>query len=47
MNKWRIACFHQGQEQASYDRQFGIMVNSRGGLCLLGYAYPNMRLEPQ
>jgi len=23
------------------------MVNSLGGLCLLGYAYKKMRLEPQ
>jgi len=35
------------RETASYDSQFGIMVNRSSGLCLLGYAYRYMRLKPQ
>jgi hypothetical protein len=38
--------FGARRETAFYDSLFGIMVNRSSGVCLLGYAYPKIRLEP-
>jgi hypothetical protein len=38
--------FGARRKTASYDSLFGIMVNRSSGVCLLGYAYPKIRLEP-
>jgi hypothetical protein len=38
--------FGARRDTASYDSLFGIMVNRSSGVCLLGYAYPKIRLEP-
>ena len=35
------------RHDVSYDTPSGIMVNSRSGPMLLGYAYPNMRFKPE
>jgi hypothetical protein len=37
--------FGARRETAFYDSLFGIMVNRSSGVCLLGYAYPKIRLE--
>jgi len=47
MNKCLDTEFRRERDGATYDSQFGIMVNSLGGLCSLGYAYEKMRLEPK
>jgi len=38
--------FGARRDSASYDSLFGIMVNRSSRVCLLGYAYPKICLEP-